>query len=63
MKAHRGDSSIGTVVGLLVFLVAIGGTVFLDWTWENPDGDLLPLVLGVGAAAVAVLVVIHNRRS
>lgn len=63
MIPSRNGSTVGTAIGLAVFVVAIVGSVFLDWTWENPEGKLLPLLLGVGAATVAVLVAVRLLRS
>ncbi|WP_277524799.1 multidrug transporter [Natrinema salsiterrestre] len=62
MVFHRG-SSIGTVLGVLVMVIAIIGTVFLDWTWSNPDGEVLPLVIGGVAAVAGGLVVIQRFRN
>lgn len=62
MASHRDSSTIGTVVGIIIMIVAIAGSVFLDWTWSNPEEQLLPLILGVVAAVVGVLVITHNLR-
>lgn len=63
MIPRRDGTTIGTVIGVVVMAVAIVGTQFFDWTWANPDGDLLPLAVGVGAAVVAVVLVVWQRRS
>jgi biopolymer transport protein ExbB/TolQ len=51
----RSSSTLGTVVGILVALVAVVGTQVLGWEWG--DGQLLPTVIGVAVAGVAVVLV------
>jgi len=63
MAFHQGSSTIGTVLGVLVMLIAIIGTVFLDWTWSNPDGQVLPLIIGGVAAVTGGLVMIQRIRN
>lgn len=63
MLSRRDNSTIGTVLGVVVFAVAIVGTKFFGWTWENPEGYLAPLAIGVAAAAVAVFLVVQRIRS
>lgn len=60
MVSHRDNSTLGTILGVLICGIAIFGTTFLGWTWENPEGKLLPLLLGVGAATVAVFIMYRN---
>ncbi len=47
------------MVGALVALVAVVGTVAFGWRWGS--GDPLPTVLGVTAAAVAVGWTLYRR--
>lgn len=61
MAFQRGNSTLGTVLGVLVMIVAIVGNVFLDWTWNDPD--MLPLIIGVVAAVGGGLVVIQRIQS
>lgn len=56
MASYRDNSTLGTILGIIICGIAIFGTTFLGWTWENPEGKLLPLLFGVGAATVAVFV-------
>lgn len=62
MLPRRDDSTIGTVIGVIVVAIAIVGSTFYGWTWENPEGKLLPLVIGGVAAAAAVIVVVRKIR-
>jgi FtsH-binding integral membrane protein len=54
------QSSWITALGLLVALVAIMGTQFLDWEWGS--GQLVPTLIGVAVAGIAVLLVIRRVR-
>lgn len=49
----RTTSSLGTVVGMLVAAVAVVGTQVLGWEWGS--GQLLPTVIGVAVAGIAVV--------
>lgn len=60
MASYRDNLTLGTVIGVLICGIAIFGTTFLDWTWENPEGKLLPILLGVSAATVAVFIMYRN---
>lgn len=60
MEPSRSNSNIGTVIGVSVVVIAIVGTTFLDWSWENPNGQLLPFVIGVIAAAAAVTIALRK---
>ncbi|ELY65834.1 hypothetical protein [Natrinema versiforme] len=50
----RNSSPLVTAIGLAVALVAIVGTQVLGWEWGS--GQLLPTIIGVAAAVVAVFV-------
>lgn len=54
MAGDSDQSSLLTVVGLLVAGVAIVGTQVLGWKWGS--GQLLPTMIGAVAAGVAVVV-------
>jgi len=61
MSLGRGDSStIGTALGALVAIIAVVGTQFLGWEWG--DGHLVPTIIGVLAAAVAIVLVSRRFR-
>ncbi|EMA52187.1 MULTISPECIES: hypothetical protein [Halococcus] len=48
---ERDTSTIGTVVGITVMLIALFGSTFLGWEWGG-SGQPVALVIG-GAAALA----------
>jgi uncharacterized membrane protein len=52
---NQTTSSLGTIVGMLVAAVAIVGTQVLGWEWGS--GQLLPTVIGVAVAGIAVVIV------
>ncbi|MCD2200993.1 multidrug transporter [Halobacterium sp. KA-4] len=62
MVLQRDTSTLGTVIGIIVAVVAIGGSVFLDWEWGAFPNQPVPLVIGVIAAAAAVLVTYRQIR-
>ena len=49
------QSSLVSAFGLLVALVAVVGTRFLGWEWGS--GGVVPALVGVAVAVVAVAVV------
>ena len=63
MRVQRDDSNLGTVIGILVVGVAIVGTTVLDWEWGQSNDQLLPLLIGVLAAAAAVTIVVRMVRN
>ncbi len=52
------ESSWGAVIGLLVAVVAIVGTQMLGWEWGSEQ--LLPTIIGVAAAGIAVVLVVRR---
>ena len=52
-RSDRNQSSVLTAVGVLVALVAIAGTQFLGWEWGSEQ--LVPTVIGVAVAGIAVV--------
>lgn len=52
---EHGQTSQGAVIGLLVAIVAVIGTQVFGWEWG--DGRLVPTLIGVAAAGVAVVLV------
>ncbi|MDZ7745863.1 MAG: hypothetical protein U5K28_04830 [Halobacteriales archaeon] len=54
------QSSWVTALGLLVALVAIVGTQFLDWEWGS--GQPVPTIIGIAVAGIAVLLVVNRIR-
>lgn len=62
MLSRGNNSTIGTVLGIAVFAIAIVGTRYFGWTWENPEGNLVLLAIGLGAAAVAVFLMVRRIR-
>ncbi|WP_254532003.1 multidrug transporter [Natrinema gelatinilyticum] len=55
----RSSSPLVTAIGVAFAFVAIVGTRFLGWEWGS--GQLVPTILGVVAAILAVFV-IRTRR-
>lgn len=55
---YRDQSSVIATVGLAVAAVAIVGTRVLGWEWGS--GQLLPTIIGIAVAAVAVVVVFRR---
>jgi hypothetical protein len=55
---YRSESSLSTVLGLLVAAVAVVGTQFSGWEWGS--GQLPPTVVGTVAAVVAVAFIVRN---
>lgn len=52
------ESSWGTVIGLLVAVVAIVGTQMLGWEWGSEQ--LVPTIIGVAVAGIAVVLVVRR---
>lgn len=55
----RNSSPIVTAIGVAFALVAIVGTQFFGWEWGG--GQLVPTIIGVVAAAIAIVVVVSRR--
>ncbi|WP_436343418.1 multidrug transporter [Natronorubrum sp. FCH18a] len=49
------QSSVITAFGLLIAVVAVVGTQFFGWEWGS--GQLVPTIIGVVVAGIAVLVI------
>jgi hypothetical protein len=56
------DSSLGTLVGLIMVVIALGGSILFDWQWGWFPNQPVPLAIGVIAAIVAVGITIHLVR-
>ncbi|MFC7210454.1 multidrug transporter [Natronoarchaeum sp. GCM10025321] len=52
------ESSWGAVIGLLVAVVAIVGTQMLGWEWGSEQ--LVPTIIGVAVAGIAVVLVVRR---
>lgn len=55
VSRYRNQSSLVTAFGLLVAIVAIVGTQFFGWGWGS--GQLVPTIIGVVVAGIAIVVV------
>ena len=55
MFQYQDQSSVVTAFGLLVAIVAIVGTQFFGWEWGS--GQLIPTIIGVVVAGIAVVIV------
>jgi CHASE2 domain-containing sensor protein len=52
------ESPFGTVVGILVAGVAVVGTQVLGWEWGSDQ--LVPTIIGVVVAAIAIALAAKN---
>ena len=52
---YQDQSSVITAFGILIAIVAIVGTQFFGWEWGS--GQLIPTIIGVVVAGIAVVVV------
>ena len=57
-SGYAHDSSLVTAFGLLVAIVAIVGTQVLGWEWGS--GRLVPTIIGVVVAGIAVVIVVRR---
>ncbi len=53
------QSSLSTVLGIVIVIVAIVGTQFLGWEWGS--GQLVPTVIAVVLVGGGALLVLHDR--
>ncbi|MFA9416325.1 multidrug transporter [Natrinema sp. HArc-T2] len=53
------SSPVITAIGIVFALVAFVGTQFLGWEWGS--GQLVPTIVGVIAAVIAVFVFVVRR--
>ena len=58
MAKYSNQSSLVTAFGVLISGVAIVGTQFLGWEWGS--GQLIPTIIGVVVAGVAVVIVARS---
>ncbi|MFC6725265.1 multidrug transporter [Halobium palmae] len=63
MFPKRDTSSIGTLVGVIMVVIAIGGSVLFGWEWSAFPSQPVPLAIGVLAAIAAVVVTVRSVRS
>ena len=63
MLPKRDNSTIGTIIGLIVVVIAIGGSVLFDWEWGAFPNQPVPLVIGAIAAIAAIVVTVHQARN
>jgi len=54
-SGYGNQSTVVTVLGLLVAIVAVVGTQFFGWEWGS--GQLVPTMIGVIVAVIAVVLV------
>ena len=59
LSLGRNQSPLVALFGALVAGIAIVGTQFLGWEWGS--GQLLPTIIGVGVALVAVVFVVGQK--
>jgi hypothetical protein len=48
------DSRLGTIVGLIFVVIAVGGSVLFDWEWGWNPNQPVPLAIGILAAVAAL---------
>lgn len=51
-------SPLRAVIGLIVAVVAVVGTQFFGWEWGSEQ--LIPTIIGIVVAAIAVLLVVRR---
>lgn len=56
---HETQSTLVTAFAICIALVAIVGTQFFGWEWGS--GQLIPTLVGVGVACIAVLSFMYRR--
>lgn len=56
------NSKVGKVLGVLAAVVGLVGFVFLDWRFDGSSGTF-PEILGIGVAAIAVVLVLYRQFS
>lgn len=61
MPFNRPDSPLVKALAVTVCAIAVIGTTVFDWTWSNPEGNLLPLGIGVAAATLGVFFLLRQR--
>ncbi|WP_226483137.1 multidrug transporter [Natrinema amylolyticum] len=59
LSLGRNSSPLITAIGVAVALVAIVGTQVLGWEWGS--GRLVPTLIGIVAAGIAVAVFLSRR--
>ena len=52
---YRDQSSLVTAFGLIIAIVAVVGSQVFGWEWGS--GQLVPTMIGIAVAGVAVLLV------
>lgn len=57
LSRNKNQSSLITAFAILIALIAIAGTQFLGWEWGS--GQLIPTLLGIVVACIAVLSFIY----
>jgi len=60
MLPKRDTSTIGTIIGLIVFVIAIGGSVLFGWEWGAPNQ---PVATAVGGIAVIIAFILTIRQN
>lgn len=60
MPGRSSQSRSLQIIGALVAVVAVVGTVALGWEWGEAD-DVVPIAIGAGAAVLAVGWTIYTR--
>ncbi len=60
MVFQRDTSTAGTVVGIVIAIVAVGGSVLFGWEWSAFPSQPVPLAIGVVAAIVAVTIMVRR---
>lgn len=61
MPGRSSQSTIVQAIGALVALVAVVGYVVFDWRFGS--GDVGPLLMGVGAAILAIGLTVYRWRN
>lgn len=58
---RRSNSRTLQVVAVVVAAIAVVGSVTLGWDFSGFDDGVVPVALGVGAAALAIVASLYRR--
>lgn len=60
MLPKRDTSTIGTIIGLIVFVIAIGGALLFGWEWGAPNQPAATVIGGIAVIIAVVFTIWQN---